>query len=114
MKNIFVLVIALLIGTSFSFAGNDEVTDNNAPTTSLVGKVIDESTGETLAGVMVQLEGIDEYVFSDFDGNFKFEDLKPAKYEVSLSLISYKKVETEVDLKSSNGNELNIKLKTIK
>lgn len=113
MKKTIVLVIALLIGTSFSFAGNDKTTDNNAPTTSLMGKVIDESTGETLAGVMVQLEGTDMYVFSDFDGNFKFEDLKPEKYEVTLSLISYEKTETEVDLKSSNGEELKVKLKTV-
>jgi hypothetical protein len=113
MKNIFVLVIALLIGTSFSFAENDEVTDNAAPTANLMGKVIDESTGETLAGVMVQLEGTDKYVFSDFDGNFKFENLKPAKYEISVSLISYKKVETEIDLKNTLSEELEVKLTNI-
>lgn len=113
MKNIFVLFIALLIGTSFSVAENDETTDNTAPTANLMGKVIDESTGETLAGVMVQLEGTDKYVFSDFDGNFKFEDLKPAKYEISISLISYKKVETEVDLNNTTAEELKVKLKNI-
>ncbi|MDT8393870.1 MAG: carboxypeptidase-like regulatory domain-containing protein [Bacteroidales bacterium] len=114
MKKIFVLVIAIMIGINFSFAENDKTAESSAPTTSLSGKVIDNLTGETLAGVMVKLSGTDHYVFSDFDGNFRFDDLKPLKYEITLSLISYEKAETEVDLHNGTAKPLNVKLKNIK
>jgi hypothetical protein len=112
MKKVFVLFIALCIGISFSYAENDENTDNSATTTNMTGKVVDKITGETLAGVMVSLDGTDKYVFSDFDGNFTFENLKPAEYDLTLSLISYEKSEFTVDL-SKCKEEVKIKLETV-
>ena len=111
MKKLFVLLIALCVGFGISYAENDDKSENPAPTTSMTGKVVDKITGETLAGVMVALEGTDKYVFSDFDGNFTFEGLKPAKYNLTLSLISYEKSEVKVDLK--NEEEVEVKLETV-
>lgn len=111
MKKLFILIIALCIGSGISYAENDEKTQKPAPTTSMSGKVIDKVTGETLAGVMVELEGTDKYVFSDFDGNFTFEELKPAEYNLTFSLISYEKSKVKVDLNKKEPVE--IKLKTV-
>ncbi len=113
MKKIFVLFAALFIGISFSYAENDPNPENTAPTTSMSGKVIDKVTGETLAGVMVKLDNTEKYVFSDFDGNFTFEDLKPAEYSLTLSLISYEKSELSVDLIKAGKDEIKVKLETI-
>ena len=111
MKKIFILIIALCVGFGISYAENDENTHNASTTTSMNGKVIDKVTGETLAGVMVELEGTDKYVFSDFDGNFTFKELKPAEYNVTFSLISYEKSKVKVDLNKKESVE--IKLKTV-
>lgn len=111
MKKLFILVIALSVGLGISYAENDEISKNPAPTTSMSGKVIDKITGETLAGVMVELEGTDTYVFSDFDGNFTFEKLTPAEYKLTFSLISYEKSEVKVDLNKKETVE--VKLETV-
>jgi len=111
MKKLFILLIAVCVGFGISYAENDENTENPAPTTSMTGKVIDKITGETLAGVMVELEGTDKYVFSDFDGNFTFEDLKPTEYNLTLSLISYEKSKIKVNLKKED--KLEVKLETV-
>ena len=113
MKKVFVLIVALCIGLAYSYADNEGTSENPAATTSMNGKVIDKITGETLAGVMVQLDGTDNYVFSDFDGNFTFNDLKPAEYNLTCSLISYEKNEISVDLKKPVKEDIRVMLKTV-
>jgi hypothetical protein len=112
MKKVIVLLVALCIGITFTYAENDKSTDNSAATTSMTGKVIDKVTGETLAGVMVSLEGTDKHVFSDFDGNFTFEDLKPAEYSLTCSLISYEKNEIKVKL-GQDKDEIKVKMESV-
>ncbi len=113
MKKVIVLIVALCIGLSFSYADNEGNSENPATTTSISGKVIDKVSGETLAGVMVQLDGTDKYAFSDFDGNFSFSDLKPAEYSITCSLISYEKNEIRVDLKKPVKEEIRVMLKNV-
>ena len=113
MKKALTFIIALCIGLSFSFAGNDGNPEGLVTTTQMTGKVIDMATGETLAGVTVELDGTGKSVFSDFDGNFTFENLKPGEYNLILSLISYEKNETKVDLSKLKEGEVKVMLKTI-
>lgn len=113
MKKVLIVLVALCIGLGISYAENDETTGNSAPVTTMTGKVLDKITGETLAGVMVELDGTDKYVFSDFDGNFTFENLKPAEYNLTFSLISYEKNEMKVNLVKTETEDLKVELKTV-
>jgi len=58
---------------------------------TLKGKIVDFSTGEALTGVEVEIEGTNLSTYSDLDGNFSFENLKPGEYSIIASFISYKK-----------------------
>lgn len=93
MKKIF-LTFLLIATIGFSFAGNDKTkTANNTPAVeqsiNLTGIVIDLSTGEALTGVEINLEGTEIKVYSDFDGNFEINDVKPGEYNIIASFISY-------------------------
>lgn len=99
----------------FAYAENDNSKDSNsnanaATTISVTGKVVDFSTGEALTGVEVTLEGTDQKVYSDFDGNFKFENINQGEYNVVASYISYKNSLIE-NLDTNKNNEVSIKLK---
>ena len=114
MKKILTLVIASIIGLQFSFAANDKATENPPATMNMSGKVIDKVTGETLAGVMVEIDGTDKQVFSDFDGNFSFENLSTGEYTITVSLISYEKSQAKVEIGKSCEKEVKVMLEAKK
>lgn len=100
MKN--TLLALLFAGSLFSMpvmADNDGKVDEkvavsaemSAATTTIQGKVTDMITGESLAGAEVTIEGTDIKAFTDLDGNFSIAGLKPGKYSIICSLISYNK-----------------------
>lgn len=60
-------------------------------TTLVQGRVTDMVTGESLAGAEVSIEGTNIKAFTDLDGNFVIEGVKPGKYNIICSLISYNK-----------------------
>jgi len=62
-----------------------------------------------LVGVEVKIEGTDMKTYTDFDGNFSFNNLKPGEYKVVTSYISYQK-KTDVVNISSKENNLKVKL----
>lgn len=113
MKKIFfsILFVTLL---GITFANNENEITNNpkaaVPTIELVGKVVDLQSGEALAGVEISIEGTDTKVYTDFDGNFKIENVKPGDYSLIASYISYKKSLIENFSANQENNELNIKL----
>lgn len=99
----------------FVYAGNDENKDNNmnnspAVTVTVSGTVIDFSTGEALTGVEIALEGTDQKVYSDFDGNFSLKNVAPGEYNVVASFISYKNSLIE-NIDVSKTNDVSIKMK---
>ena len=115
------LTLSFIVAIVFAFAAVNGKTENknkSAETVaantavSISGKVIDFTSGEPLAGVEVAIEGSTKKVHTDFDGNFKIENLKPGSYNLIASYISYNKSFIEkLDIKKSN-NELNIKLQS--
>jgi hypothetical protein len=117
------ITLSFLTAVVFAFAGNNDKSENKNTTTetspasvvnqvSISGKVIDFNSGEVLAGVEVMIEGSSKKVYTDFDGNFKIENLKPGAYNLIASYISYNKSFIEkLDIEKSN-KELNIKLQS--
>lgn len=77
-------------------------------TVSVLGTVSDAQTGETLVGVEVKLEGTSQKVYTDFDGNFAFENVAPGEYNIAVSYISYEKQKIEKQNIGVFSNELKL------
>ena len=84
-----------------------------AMTTSITGSVVDEITGETLAGVSVFLEGVDQSVYTDFDGNFEFTGLTPGEYTIKTTLISYNECTSKVHAELKKRNRVDMRLNSV-
>lgn len=105
--------IALIIGNQVSAIG--DMPTNASAKSSISGKVVDIKTGESLVGVAVEVEGTEQKVYSDLDGNFTINNIDPGHYNLVLSLISYKNSLVE-NLKLDAGKKevVNIKLDVIR
>lgn len=57
---------------------------------TIKGKIIDAETKEPLIGAAAMIKGSTLGAASDFDGNYIITNVKPGKYTVSASYISYK------------------------
>jgi len=113
--------ISFLLSVVFAIADNNgnsanknkasETVSDNA-IVSITGKVIDFTSGEALAGVEVAIEGSAIKAHTDFDGNFKIENIKPGSYNLIASYISYNKSFIEKLAIEKSNKELNIKLQS--
>ncbi len=83
----------------------------NAQNGKLVGKIVDGKTGETLPGAAVVIEGTTIGTASDFDGNFTLGNLKPGKYNIVCSYVTYEsKKFVDVIIKPNDVETFNITL----
>lgn len=92
MKTIFsTILMAVLMMPVFAEGVNKETKSSKEATEAIVlmGTVVDQSTGEVLPGAQVKINGIEEAVYTDLDGNFEVRDIKPGTYNLEISLISY-------------------------
>lgn len=115
-----IIAILLAIVTTTSFAEKAETKSNakaenksEAAAISLSGNVIDQVSGEALVGVEVQLAGSQVKTYTDFDGHFVIQDLKPGDYKLVASYTSYKKNEKTYTL-DSKVNQVKIELQVSK
>ena len=70
--------------------------DNKSPADTnftLSGTVVEEATGDVLAGVTVKITGLDREIFTDLDGKFYVSGLKPGNYNLEISCLSYSTTE---------------------
>lgn len=100
----------------FAYAGNDDSKGKNSDANSealvsVTGKVVDFISGEALTGVEISIEGTDQKVYSDFDGNFKFDNLDKGEYNMVASFISYENSLIE-NLDTNQNKIVSIKMKT--
>jgi len=81
----------LILLISFTFFLITGLSANNEPGTIklLSGKIIDKQTGESLAGVKVQLKGADKYCYTNMDGNFVLTVSAANTSEVLIDLVGY-------------------------
>ena len=120
MKTVLVIGISLLMTTSAftnsNVSNNKEVKKSNETelvanvasreSLQLTGVVVDKKNNETLAGASILVDG--RKFYSDLDGKFSVNDVKPGKYEMVVELISYEPISMQVDL--SKNQSLNINL----
>ena len=78
MKKIILGLTILLFSASFAIAQS-----------SIKGRITDKKTGETLIGANVVIQGTTIGSIADIDGNFIIQNVKPGKYKLVCSFISY-------------------------
>lgn len=121
MKKTIVIIFTLVIALT-SFAEKEGTTKTaKTPeaspvetTTSISGKVLDVISGETLTGVEISVEGTDLKTYTDFDGNYTFENIVPGKYNIIASYISYSKSLVENIAIEKGNKEVEIKMQASK
>lgn len=110
----FAFIVFLLLISSTLFSKETPKAEKSMPAVecSIVsGKITDKTTGEELVGVTVKLVGLENVVYSDFEGNFSFVDLLPGKYKLQIEMISYHELETaNLEVNTNEVHELNINL----
>ena len=115
MKNL--LLIVLFTACSFVVLATEKETKKESKAelaeVSLDGVIVDKITNEPLVGVKVALEGTDKVVYTDFDGNYSFENLMPGDYKVSANYVSYQHVSGKNVKLNGKENRCNLDLKMI-
>jgi len=113
MKKILFVIVLSVVFTIFANA-SDKDKEVVPPVTSMNinGVITDVDTDETLAGVLVTIEGTDIKTLTDLDGKFSFDGLDVGDYQLKVSYISYKEVEVkDIDI-NSHDKTLNLKLES--
>ncbi|NBC84470.1 MAG: hypothetical protein GVY19_13975 [Bacteroidetes bacterium] len=86
----FRLFVALLIASSLSlYAGEDEKADKSN-TIDIKGNIVDVHNGQALTGVCVKIAGTGRETYTDFEGNFEFDNMSAGDYKIISEYISYK------------------------
>ncbi|MFU8844426.1 MAG: carboxypeptidase-like regulatory domain-containing protein [Bacteroidales bacterium] len=112
-KTLYTIAFIAFIG--MALAGNHPMISSDPSNSSykaiaLSGSVVDFNSGEVLTGVEVKIEGTDIITYTDFDGNFEFNNMMPGNYNLIASFISYNNSLIE-NFKAEEGeNTVEIKL----
>lgn len=111
MKKLIIGLLSVMLAiavTANEKEGKTAVNADNTASVALSGTVLDSKSGELLVGVEVKIEGTDTKTYTDFDGNFSFDKVKPGEYKLVANYISYKK---SVETLQLNGKENQVKIK---
>lgn len=109
MRNLFSILAVLIVFTSSVFANNNNEDKKPKKTFSVTGKVKDAS--ESLTGVKVILDGKENIVYTDFDGNFSIENVVEGDHTVSFSLVTYDNKEIVFNPKNSSNLVIELEAK---
>jgi len=112
MKKITLLFSLMVLFANFIIAENNKdskETTTSTQSASIKGKIIDKSTGEPLTGALVKIENTNLEVYTDFDGNFSFQNITPGVFNLKVSLVSYKEnLLKDINLSSNYASVLEI------
>jgi hypothetical protein len=89
MKKIILAVLVCVTCLGGFSVKADGIVDDAASTTVVNGKVTDRNTGEGLAGARILVKETGLRIYSDFEGNFVINNLRPGTYSLEVELISY-------------------------
>jgi hypothetical protein len=115
MKRAFFALVFLGLSTVVFAEKTDSKVETKAESMvlSVSGNVIDEVSGEALVGVEVKVEGSDVKTYTDFDGHFVINNLKPGNCKLVASYTSYNKSEKTLSVDTSS-NKIKIELQASK
>jgi hypothetical protein len=111
-----ILVVIMLVGMSSIAIAKNPAEPAAAPSlnNTITGVVLDKTTGESLTGVEVRMEGTDLKTYTDFDGKFVFENVKAGEYKLMANYISYDNSETKpIKVNSNELHALNLQMETL-
>jgi hypothetical protein len=76
---------------------------------SVRGVVTDQSSGETMPGVKISLDGTQKMALTDFDGKFTLNNIPEGKYSITAKYATYNtKTITDVEVKIGEPTIVNI------
>ncbi len=89
-------IIAILIFTCLFVSG---LLANNDPRTNkmLSGNITDKQTGETLAGVKIEVKGTNTFCYTDMNGNFALSVNTNNVNEVLVNMIGYEPLSLKIN-----------------
>ena len=97
MKKI-TLILLFLVG-SFTLFGQSSVR----------GVVTDQTTGETMPGVKISLDGTQKMALTDFDGKFTLNNIPEGKYSITAKYATYNtKTITDIEVRIGEPTIVNI------
>jgi iron complex outermembrane receptor protein len=105
-KNIFHMSLMTIL--LFSWGTLTGKASNPVPETSLIGKVTDKETKETLPGATIYIADLKTGTVTDANGNFHITNLPASKFMVQVSFVGYQTLTQTVDL--SKVNQINFQL----
>lgn len=113
-----ILAVAFLIGIA-ALAGNENDSDKSdkdrTPAKNNIsvvqGQVMDLSSGESITGAEVKIKQSDKKTYTDFDGQFSFQNIEPGNYDIVVSYISYDNSLLEnIEIEQGHTEKISIKL----
>jgi uncharacterized surface anchored protein len=116
MKKLIVGFLSVMLAITVAAEDKDVSktvdSDSNA-TVAVSGTIYDSETGELLVGVEVSIDDLDTKTYTDLDGKFSFENIRPGEYKLVSDYISYEKATQVVNL-NTKATELKITMETSK
>ncbi|MBA4250641.1 MAG: hypothetical protein C0425_05100 [Chlorobiaceae bacterium] len=78
---------------------------------TLVGRITDKANNDGLIGVNIILKGTYHGASSNFDGDFKIENINPGTYTIEVSFIGYTPINfTGIQIQADKSRRLDVKL----
>lgn len=79
-------------------------------TSALTGRVVDDRTGQSLAGVEVSIAAISRSVSTDSSGQFALRHIASGRYQVALRKVGYQHSATTITITGADGPEQLLRL----
>ncbi|MFU8765405.1 MAG: carboxypeptidase regulatory-like domain-containing protein, partial [Haliea sp.] len=114
-KSILAIAISSVLVGAPAFSQQIPVGSEGAATSSSInapavrGKVVNQR-GNFLAGAIVRLEGTNRETRTDSQGNFRFDDLAPGTYQVSIDYLGYDRQQASAQVSAATGESLTFTL----
>lgn len=106
----FISLMVFVAAFQLLYAGADMSEPKAAANAMMSGVVIDLATGEGLAGATVVVEGTQTKAFTDLNGRFSINGLKPGTYDIKVNYISYEETELKQVKLDEKPDPIEIKL----